>query len=180
MWPLYVLSAVALLSSTFTVAELSPDGSCGVVGTHTYQCWPTFGNCCSGTGWCGNSTAHCGGGCDSRYGTCGQKLTPDGTCGGTNGYICQSPFGSCCSIHGYCGNGASDYCGVGCQQSYSASGSCITGVKPSINGTCGATVNLTCTGSLWNGQCCSFQGYCGTTVAHCGTGCQPGFGSGCT
>ena len=50
----------------------------------------------------GNSTLHCGGGCDSRYGTCSQtKLTPDGSCGGAKGYICHDQFGKCCSDHGF-------------------------------------------------------------------------------
>lgn len=49
----------------------------------------------------GNSTSHCGAGCDPKFGTCGPKLTLDGTCGGTNGFLCHSQVGNCCSDHGY-------------------------------------------------------------------------------
>lgn len=47
----------------------------------------------------------------------------------------------------------------------------------STDGSCGTTV--TCAGTTW-GSCCSQYGYCGNTDAHCGTGCQPDFGTGCT
>ncbi|KAF8445502.1 hypothetical protein BGX38DRAFT_1194959 [Terfezia claveryi] len=179
-----LLTAVAIFSSSFTamlsMAELSPDGSCGVIGNKTYECWADFGICCSGSHWCGNSTSHCGGGCDTRYGTCLEKLTPDGTCGGANGYTCHSEFGTCCSSHGFCGNSTAQYCGVGCQQTFSVAGTCLTGVTPTVDGSCGAAKNVTCTGSLWDGQCCSIKGYCGKTAAHCGAGCQRGYGTGCT
>ncbi|KAF8418109.1 hypothetical protein EV426DRAFT_681433 [Tirmania nivea] len=173
MWPTELLAAVVLFSSFFTsmlsMAELSPDGTCGVIGNKTYECWPDFGSCCSSSGWCGNSTSYCGGGCDPLYGTCLDKLTPDGSCGGANGYTCHSKFGTCCSSHGFCGN-ATQYCGVGCQRAFSVGGTCLTGVTPSLNGTCGAIKKLTCTGGPWNGQCCSLNGYCGKTATHCGTG----------
>lgn len=47
----------------------------------------------------------------------------------------------------------------------------------STDGACGGTI--TCAGTTW-GACCSQYGYCGNTDAHCGTGCQPDFGTGCT
>lgn len=47
----------------------------------------------------------------------------------------------------------------------------------STDGSCGGTV--TCAGTTW-GTCCSQYGYCGNTDAHCGTGCQSDFGTGCT
>ncbi|KAH7152886.1 glycoside hydrolase superfamily [Dactylonectria macrodidyma] len=44
----------------------SPDGSCGV-GSF-FKCGEV--TCCSQFGFCGNSTAHCGTGCQSGYGRC--------------------------------------------------------------------------------------------------------------
>lgn len=44
----------------------SPDLSCGV-GT-SYKCGDV--TCCSQYGYCGNTTAHCGTGCQSAYGRC--------------------------------------------------------------------------------------------------------------
>lgn len=47
----------------------SPDGTCGP-GTN-YKCDnPAFGLCCSAHGYCGDTTDHCGTGCDPTYGTC--------------------------------------------------------------------------------------------------------------
>lgn len=48
----------------------STDGSCGT-GT-TFMCSATAvgGTCCSQYGYCGDTTAHCGTGCQSSYGTC--------------------------------------------------------------------------------------------------------------
>lgn len=43
----------------------------------------------------------------------------------------------------------------------------------STDGSCGGTVKC-------DGACCSQYGFCGFTDAHCGTGCQPAFGTGCT
>ncbi|CAO2648425.1 Nn.00g076920.m01.CDS01 [Neocucurbitaria sp. VM-36] len=48
---------------------VSTDGTCA--GTQGYTCQgSSFGNCCSQYGWCGSSTAHCGTGCNSAFGTC--------------------------------------------------------------------------------------------------------------
>ncbi|KAK1638795.1 family 18 glycosyl hydrolase [Colletotrichum phormii] len=49
----------------------SPDASCGA-GTF-YKC-PT-GNCCSQYGFCGDTAAHCGNGCQSDYGICNGTST---------------------------------------------------------------------------------------------------------
>ncbi|KAI1393386.1 carbohydrate-binding module family 18 protein [Hypoxylon trugodes] len=46
------------------------------------------------------------------------------------------------------------------------------------DGTCGAGTFLTCSGYA-DGGCCSTAGYCGDTSAHCGLGCQSGYGK-CT
>ncbi|KAI0887550.1 glycoside hydrolase family 18 protein [Annulohypoxylon maeteangense] len=53
-----------------------------------------------------------------------------------------------------------------------------TNLTTSSDGTCGATKGLTCTG-FGEGTCCSQYGNCGSSAAHCGLGCQSGFGT-CT
>jgi hypothetical protein len=92
----------------------SPDGSCG--GTSEYTCAnATFGACCSSSGWCGDSTAHCSAGCQSKFGYCesgSDTVTTDGSCG-SNGKTCKgSTAGNCCSVANYCGNTAA-HCGSG-------------------------------------------------------------------
>ncbi|KAN0090233.1 hypothetical protein V8E51_018812 [Hyaloscypha variabilis] len=51
---------------------------------------------------------------------------------------------------------------------------------PSVDGTCGAAKNYTCTGSTY-GPCCSSYDFCGNTTAHClpSHGCQAAYGE-CT
>ncbi|KFY06918.1 hypothetical protein V492_07630 [Pseudogymnoascus sp. VKM F-4246] len=48
-------------------------------------------------------------------------------------------------------------------------------LKVSTDSKCGAKVKQTCIGNS-EGHCCSKYGYCGDTDAHCGAGCQSGFG----
>ncbi|KAF2019070.1 carbohydrate esterase family 4 protein [Aaosphaeria arxii CBS 175.79] len=48
--------------------------------------------------------------------------------------------------------------------------------KVSTDGSCGGTNGFTCKGSSF-GNCCSQYGWCGSTVDHCGTGCNPSFGT---
>lgn len=52
-------------------------------------------------------------------------------------------------------------------------------VTDSPDGSCGGTTLFQCTGAATFGSCCSQYGFCGDTAAHCGTGCQSGFGT-CT
>lgn len=68
------------------------------------QCGPQNGNskcgsgqCCSTNGWCGNSTAYCGAGCQTGFGDCSSAPGGgDGTCGPAfNNKKC--PNGQCCS-----------------------------------------------------------------------------------
>ncbi|PVH79333.1 carbohydrate-binding module family 18 protein [Cadophora sp. DSE1049] len=42
-----------------------------------------------------------------------------------------------------------------------------------MDGSCGGTKGQKCSGV----NCCSSSGYCGTSALHCGTGCQPAFGT---
>jgi hypothetical protein len=157
---------------TCIAADLSPDGSCG--GTKKYKCADSgFGNCCSSSGFCGSTTAHCSAGCQVLFGTCtASDLSPDGTCGGTNKYKCKgSSFGDCCSSSGFCGS-STTHCGAGCQLTY---GTC-TASDLSPDGTCGGTNKYKCKGSSF-GDCCSSSGFCGSSTAHCGSGCQLTYGT---
>lgn len=69
--------ALTFESSNFVTAPnnltVSTDGSCGA-GTF-FKC-PT-GLCCSQYGFCGDTSAHCGTGCQSDYGTCNGISTLD-------------------------------------------------------------------------------------------------------
>ena len=47
--------------------EISEDGSCGSGITCLES---DYGDCCSQFGWCGNTTNHCGLGCDPEFGYC--------------------------------------------------------------------------------------------------------------
>ncbi|KAL8810622.1 MAG: hypothetical protein Q9200_002441, partial [Gallowayella weberi] len=81
------------------------------------QCGPKYGNhkclsglCCSGNGWCGNTTDYCGAGCQTAFGDCTATTGGggDGTCGPAfNNKKC--PGTQCCSAAGYCGTTA-EYC----------------------------------------------------------------------
>lgn len=46
------------------------DGSCGTGTTFLCSGAATSGSCCSQYGFCGDTTAHCGTGCQKDYGTC--------------------------------------------------------------------------------------------------------------
>jgi len=119
------------------------------------------------------------------------KVSTNGQCGSANGNtIC--PSSQCCSKYGYCGT-SDAHCGTGCQSAFgkcNGSGSSTTKTttksstktttktstptgKVSTDGKCGpANGNTICS----NNNCCSKYGYCGTSSAHCGSGCQAGFG----
>ncbi|EGF83037.1 hypothetical protein BATDEDRAFT_33939, partial [Batrachochytrium dendrobatidis JAM81] len=116
------------------------------------QCGEEFGTrcpyntCCSKYGFCGETSDHCGNGCQKDYGICwdGDKppkssaqpkapapapkadypIGADGQCGEGSGTRC--PDRTCCSKYGFCGE-TSDHCGVGCQKDY---GICWDGDKP--------------------------------------------------
>ncbi|ETS74682.1 hypothetical protein PFICI_13166 [Pestalotiopsis fici W106-1] len=158
------------------------DGTCG--GTTGWVCTPTWGACCSKDGICGRSDAYCGEGCQPLAGNCNAVAapapgpgspSPDGSCGGANQYNCTgATYGACCSSSGYCGD-TTGHCGAGCQSLF---GTCSTvDDTVSTDGQCGSN-GKTCEGSGF-GDCCSSGGWCGGTDAHCGTGCQEGFGN-CT
>ncbi|KAG2703638.1 hypothetical protein I3760_06G147500 [Carya illinoinensis] len=84
------------------------------------------GLCCSQWGWCGNTEAYCGTGCQSQCPSPPPPPSPSpppppppspppipGQCGvQAGGALC--PNGLCCSQWGWCGN-TEAYCGTGCQ-----------------------------------------------------------------
>lgn len=53
----------------------STDGSCGSGTTFMCSGTATGGPCCSQYGYCGDTTAHCGTGCQAEYGTCTDETT---------------------------------------------------------------------------------------------------------
>ncbi|KAF2238127.1 hypothetical protein EV356DRAFT_508772 [Viridothelium virens] len=118
-------SPVPFLPSDSAISTMSPPplqtsytGSCG--GSTALTCLDSpFGNCCSCSGFCGETNAFCGLGCNLAFGTCWRmgrpynvepnsspyerpfKQSPDGRCGGKEGYVCQgSGWGNCCSEEG--------------------------------------------------------------------------------
>lgn len=183
-------------------ATYSTDGSCGAANGGTI-CDPNSkvytGSCCSSYGYCGNTAAHCGTGCQSGCSTPAAPTNPtaprpDGRCGSTvAGATCDpnGPFGGCCSAYGYCGK-AADHCGAGCQSgcnggtsatpnptstravSSSSSQEPILGVPTTgpVNGP--ATTDGTC-GAANGGTVCGNwpQGSCcsayGVCIIHCDT-----------
>ncbi|KAH7117300.1 hypothetical protein EDB81DRAFT_952826 [Dactylonectria macrodidyma] len=155
----------------------SPDGSCG--GTKQYKCTgATYGDCCSSSGFCGDTAGHCGSGCQTLFGTCKDtgNVTTDGHCGptGADKTCLGSTYGNCCSSGGFCGDSA-DHCGPGCLVAF---GNCTIAANVTTDGTCGSKNGKICKGSGY-GDCCSSSGFCGSATDHCGAGCQLTFGN-CT
>ncbi|KAL4947974.1 hypothetical protein BDW69DRAFT_189685 [Aspergillus filifer] len=57
-----------------SVQTISTTGSCGATLTSNTTCLgSTYGDCCSGKGYCGGTTAYCGGGCQVEFGGCGSS-----------------------------------------------------------------------------------------------------------
>ncbi|GKT47910.1 chitin deacetylase ARB_04768 [Colletotrichum spaethianum] len=106
-----------------TNTKISTNGQCG--GTGGLNCLgSTFGDCCSPYNYCGNTTDHCGTGCQSNFGSCSGtganvKVSLNGACGAANGgtTCAGSAFGNCCSQYNYCGS-TTAHCGTGCQSSF--------------------------------------------------------------
>ncbi|KAH7029905.1 uncharacterized protein B0I36DRAFT_291706 [Microdochium trichocladiopsis] len=154
---------------------ISVDGLCG--GAQRLTCkGSAFGDCCSSGGWCGSTDGHCKAGCQASFGTCtGSNFSADGSCGPDKGSkTCTgSGFGTCCSSAGFGGSMAA-HCGSGCRPNF---GTCKTGFNVSSDGTCGPEKGSKTCLSPGFGNCCSSAGFCGTTIAHCGSGCRPNFGT---
>lgn len=58
-----------LLALTSAQLSVSQDGQCGAESKLTCI-GSDYGECCSEHGWCGNSSEHCGPGCQLSYGFC--------------------------------------------------------------------------------------------------------------
>ncbi|TLS31129.1 hypothetical protein PpBr36_02195 [Pyricularia pennisetigena] len=138
-------------SSPASGGSVSQDGTCGGAGGKTCA-GSAFGKCCSSSGWCGDTAAHCDAGCNAAFGTCNGaavslsvpsttttssatpsstvKISPDGSCGGADGYTC--PGTQCCSKRGWCGSVGDAYCGVGCQPAFGTCQSCPGGGCSSV------------------------------------------------
>ncbi|KAH7304502.1 hypothetical protein BKA65DRAFT_416224 [Rhexocercosporidium sp. MPI-PUGE-AT-0058] len=189
---LWLLPITAICQSQTTVAPapwqtgvVTLDGTCA--GKEGFVCSPSWGACCSADGLCGRSSKFCGTGCQPAFGNCNAPVvvppvpgpgspSTDGSCGGAKQFNCTgTSFGACCSSGGWCGDTAA-HCAVdsGCQSLF---GSCSAASPVSSDGSCGANGKI-CPGSTF-GDCCSTSGFCGATIAHCGPGCQAGFGN-CT
>ncbi len=119
-----------ILAQTSGVSKpISTDFVCSVNGA---QCGPSL--CCSLNGWCGNTDAYCGQGCQANFGICSiaaaspsqtsqstplqttgaKPISTDGVCA-INGFQC--PSGQSCSQYNWCGATAA-YTGPGCQPAW--------------------------------------------------------------
>ncbi|KAK2017732.1 glycoside hydrolase/deacetylase [Colletotrichum eremochloae] len=80
-------------TSTSTALPISRDATCGATAGKTCQ-GSTFGNCCSVNGWCGSTSAYCGTGCQSKYGTCTSQSSSNQANIGRTSSPSSSPSGS--------------------------------------------------------------------------------------
>jgi hypothetical protein len=151
-------------SSTSSATQaISTDGTC----SSTITCLgSTFGNCCSQYGYCGSTSSYCGTGCQPAFGSC---------------TISSSSSSSSSVKSTKSSTSTTKQSSTSTSTSTKASSTAKLTVSP--DGTCGATVGYTCTGSTF-GTCCSQYGWCGNTVPlanpdpYCGAtnGCQPAYG----
>ncbi|GKT81095.1 chitin recognition protein [Colletotrichum tofieldiae] len=65
-------------SGTGANIKVSLNGACGIPNGNTTCAGSAFGSCCSQYNFCGSSTAHCGTGCQSSFGTCCEYPIRDG------------------------------------------------------------------------------------------------------
>lgn len=153
---LYLIASclrLSLAQDTNSTLIISEDGNCG--GTTGQTCLgSSFGNCCSGKGYCGSTTDYCNAECQSTFGQCvanASSISSDGRCGTTDpsNQICLgSSYGNCCSETGWCGS-TDDYCGTGCQGDFGECDKMNTVVVPvSSQATSMSTASITSTSSL--------------------------------
>jgi len=136
---------------TNTTLIVSEDGNCG--GTTGQTCFgSSFGNCCSGKGYCGATSDYCNAECQSDFGQCvtnASSISSDGRCGTTDpsSQLCLgSSFGSCCSETGWCGS-TDVYCGTGCQGDFGECNGTSTIVVPSSSHTSSLSTSSSSTSS---------------------------------
>lgn len=146
---------------TATPTKVSTDGTCGSNTGSTCQ-GSTFGNCCSQAGWCGTSTDHCGTGCQSVFGTCGSSSS-SAVSSAASSTVSSTVSSAASSV-------------VSSVASSVSSAPSSTATALSTDGQCGPSNGKGCQGTSY-GNCCSPAGWCGSSDAHCGTGCNPLFGT---
>ncbi|OUM59688.1 carbohydrate-binding module family 18 protein [Piromyces sp. E2] len=98
----------------------------------TDRCGPEYGKCadknacCSQYGYCDTTSAHCGTGCQPKYGLCSNSNSKSNSNSIPVSSVedrCGPEFGkcadknACCSQYGYCDT-TSAHCGTGCQPLY--------------------------------------------------------------
>jgi len=171
--------------------KISTDGKCGANNGNTIC---PNNQCCSKYGYCGDTDAYCGSGCQTNFGRCSAsqvtsktttttpktqptnegKISTDGKCGPNNGNtIC--PNNECCSKYGYCGT-SDAHCGT-CQANYGrcdASGSNTTKTTKTTKTTSkksSATGSVSTDGKCgpYNGNTVCPSGYCCSKYGYCGT-----------
>ncbi|MCJ1437254.1 hypothetical protein MMC27_006640 [Xylographa pallens] len=179
----------------------STNGQCGAASGNLL-CDPAStvyaGTCCSMYGWCGDTPAFCGTGCQSGCSASSSSpiSTPvnptaprsDGRCGNAfAGATCDpnGPYGGCCSNYGYCGNTpghclTSNGCQNGCTGSSPSTTSLastvstqepVLGSPTSSPGGAGgpATTDGTCGAAYGNTVCGNWaQGPCCSMYGFCG------------
>ncbi|KAH6894715.1 hypothetical protein B0T10DRAFT_258913 [Thelonectria olida] len=170
-------------STTVSASQpASTNGRCGSsYGGQTCKYEPLGETCCSPAGWCGSTTDHCGTGCQSQYGTCGTSSSSSSVKVSSSSSVKVS---SSSSVK------VSSSSSVKVSSSSSvkvSSSSTSTTKKPtststasvpiSTNGRCGINFGGTSCIKEPGATCCSQAGWCGSSTAHCGTGCQSGYGT---
>ncbi|PVH87234.1 carbohydrate esterase family 4 protein [Cadophora sp. DSE1049] len=86
-----------------SAGTITPDETCGMTraGVNGYTCG-SDSPCCSGNGWCGNTTDYCTAeaGCQSAFGTCtGSSNSSTGSVAYCNAPDCQFNFGPACDAN---------------------------------------------------------------------------------
>ncbi|KAF1835699.1 hypothetical protein BDW02DRAFT_277609 [Decorospora gaudefroyi] len=166
-----VLALLAPLGESASAAakntRVSRDATCG--GSKGYTCLGSvWGDCCSQYGWCGSTTAYCGSGCKSAYGSCKRKPAPSSSTTTTTTRPASTTSRRSSTVI------------VTLPSSTATTSSSLAPVatqRVSQNARCGPKFQgKTCLGSRW-GDCCSQYSYCGSTKAYCAADtCQKGFG----
>ncbi|KAH3965203.1 hypothetical protein HBI56_196630 [Parastagonospora nodorum] len=145
----------------------SIDGMCGSVSGQScigFNGPAGLSECCSPSGWCGNTDDYCGTGCNPKFGKCGPQpsavasttsaaplptvsltTSTDGDCGYAAGKTCKGfaldgVKSECCSQHNYCGS-SEDYCGQGCNPLYGNCGSSGSSSSVSISASASTSVS---------------------------------------
>lgn len=178
-------SATTSAGTAVPTSPLNPstDGRCGAEFGGMICAGAPFGDCCSIWGWRGSAPASCGHlACDPKHGKCDPvpatpPVSKDGVCGYSSfiGATCAgSEFGQCCNWSRECGSGDAYCAPETCDPAFGKCGG--SGLPVSTDGQCGDGNGRSCAGSLF-GDCCSEYGWCGGSSAHCGAGCQAGFGT---